>query len=105
MVKSLRMYETKVFLDALTKAVTQWATKTKEGKAAWKESCESFNLGDLDGWQRSVRLIEAMKDYGIYNLSIKLFGGSVNDGVWSYDTILVKKFDGFLNKAPKVEKL
>ena len=33
-------------MDLLSKAVTEWASNTEEGKEAWEHSCEDFNIGD-----------------------------------------------------------
>lgn len=34
-------------LKRLERAVTKWIQKTEEGKAAWRESSEDLNIGDL----------------------------------------------------------
>ena len=37
-------------IQRLTRAVEQWIGNTQEGREAWAESSEDFNIGDLAGY-------------------------------------------------------
>ena len=37
-------------MQRLTRAIEQWIGNTEEGRKAWAESSEDFNIGDLAGY-------------------------------------------------------
>ena len=37
-------------MQRLTQAIQQWIRDTEEGRKAWAESSEDFNIGDLAGY-------------------------------------------------------
>jgi hypothetical protein len=53
-------------MQELKRAVTSWIDKTPEGREAYEESCEDFNIGDLANWQSR----DLLKPWGVENLSI-----------------------------------
>jgi hypothetical protein len=80
------------FLSGLRRAVTRWINETDAGKAAWKESCEDFNIGDLGNQMPfDEKLVEFMSDERIVNLELNTFGGGSRH--WVHDTHLVDELD------------
>ncbi len=79
--------DTDTFLEALKKAFTAW-TQTEIGKKAWKDSCEDFNIGDLENedFEIGTELHQALIDNGIGDLSIET--GSTDKHSWRFDTVL-----------------
>jgi hypothetical protein len=75
------------FLTALKRAVTAWLGHTKEGKEAWKDSSEDFNVGDLAHWTGSERLKKALEKEGITDLDISCTD-VLNGGSWTFDHVL-----------------
>tara|TARA_B100000809_G_C15122014_1_gene524660 strand:+ start:253 stop:579 length:327 start_codon:yes stop_codon:yes gene_type:complete len=75
------------FLEALKKAVTTW-TKTEIGFKAWEDSCEDFNIGDLENedFSEGTELHQALVDKGIDDLSIETI--STDNHSWKFDTTL-----------------
>lgn len=62
---------------ALSKAVTKWVETTDGGRAAWKESCEDFNIGDLACHQSP----ELLSEWGVYDLEVQVMAGAES---WDY---------------------
>ena len=62
---------------ALSKAVTKWVETTDVGRAAWKESCEDFNIGDLACHQ----VPELLAEWGIHDLKVQVMAGAES---WDY---------------------
>jgi hypothetical protein len=62
---------------ALSKAVTNWVETSEAGKAAWKESCEDFNIGDLACHQSP----ELLTEWGVCNLRVQVMCGAE---CWDY---------------------
>lgn len=82
----------RLFLKSLRLAVTRWINETDAGKAAWKESCEDFNIGDLGNcFPFDEKLVEFLFDERIVNLEMNSFGGGSRN--WVHDTHLVDKYD------------
>lgn len=80
------------FLSGLRRAVTRWINETDAGKAAWKESCEDFNVGDLaNQFPFDEKLVEFMSDERIVNLELNSFGGGSRH--WVHDTHLVDELE------------
>lgn len=80
------------FLSNLQRAVTRWVNETDEGKAAWKESCEDFNVGDLANQMPfDEKLVEFLSDERIVDLDLNTFGGGSRH--WVHDTHLVDELD------------
>jgi hypothetical protein len=87
--------EDTAFLAALKKALTKWQQTTDEGKEAWEESSEDFNVGDLSNYElRKGTLRKLLAERGINKLEIDIksrsggMGASI--GAWSYDTVLIE---------------
>lgn len=81
-----------LFLAGLRRAVTRWINETDEGKAAWKESCEDFNIGDLgNNFPFDEKLTEFLFAERIANLELNSFGGGSR--YWVHDTHLVDELD------------
>ena len=75
----------------LTRAIEQWIGNTQEGRKAWAESSEDFNVGDLAGYlNRSGKAVASLHHYldqeGIAR--IKDLFVLTNSGQESYDRIL-----------------
>ena len=75
----------------LTRAIEQWIGNTQEGRKAWAESSEDFNVGDLAGYlNRSGKAVASPQHYldqeGIAR--IKDLFVLTNSGQESYDRIL-----------------
>lgn len=80
------------FLDSLRRAVTRWINETTQGKAAWQQSCQDFNIGDLGNeFPLDERFIEILADEGICRLELESFGGGSR--YWVHDTHLVNELD------------
>jgi len=62
---------------ALSRAVTKWVETTEEGRAAWEESCEDFNIGDLACHQSQ----ELLAEWGIHDLKVQVMAGAES---WDY---------------------
>jgi len=69
-------------LAALEAACTDWVAETEEGRAAWAQSCEDFNVGDLTGHHES--LLGFLARHGIRSIQIK---DAIHTA--SYDRVLV----------------
>lgn len=69
-------------------ACTAWVKRSKTGKAAWKQSSEDFNVGDLSEWQGNEELQEDLRAVGIVSLSIVTYS-SDDSAAWRYDNLLV----------------
>ena len=51
-------------MQRLTRAIDQWIRNTDEGRAAWAESSEDFNVGDLAGYlDGSGRAVPSLQHY------------------------------------------
>ena len=75
----------------LTRAIEQWIGNTQEGRKAWAESSEDFNVGDLAGYLNSSgKAVASLQHYldqaGIAR--IKDLFVLTNSGQESYDRIL-----------------
>ena len=89
-------YGEKYLRQAITRAVTQWIKSTDEGRCAWKQSSEDFNVGDLSAWQSSPVLGRFLVDNGVYSLVIETYDAKTV-GDWQYDDVLADiddKHDG-----------
>ena len=77
------------FLDALKQAVTNWIKTTTEGRQAWENSSQDFNIGDLAN--ENIGPINAyLKHHGIAIDDINVFSMDCSAGCWEFDTVLVK---------------
>ncbi|MEI8042075.1 MAG: hypothetical protein WCL11_11750 [Verrucomicrobiota bacterium] len=51
-------------MQRLTQAIQQWIRDTEEGRKAWAESSEDFNIGDLAGYlEGRGRAIPSLQHY------------------------------------------
>ena len=79
-----------LLLDCFRKAITRWMDETEEGKKAWEESCEDFNVGDLVFHvDNNKELRDILESWGIYDVEIETFCiDSQASNAWTYDTVL-----------------
>ena len=51
-------------MQRLTRAIDQWIRNTDEGREAWAESSEDFNVGDLAGYlDRCGKAVASLQHY------------------------------------------
>ena len=78
-------------MQRLTRAIDQWIRNTDEGREAWAESSEDFNVGDLagylDGCGKAVPSLQHYLDQECIARIKDLFV-LTNSGQESYDRIL-----------------
>lgn len=72
-------------LEALERAVTEWVETTPEGREAWEDSCEDFNIGDFC-CQEDPQLQDCLKTHGIHSVETRF--ELVESQEISYDRIL-----------------
>jgi predicted Fe-Mo cluster-binding NifX family protein len=70
----------------LEQAITDWILETEEGKEAWAESCEDFNIGDVLMHYPSESLTRYLRKRGVNVLSLEQ---ATTADVVSFDRILV----------------
>lgn len=88
-VKDEKLRKEKYFLDQLQKAVTEWVKTTKDGKEAWEESSNDFNVGDLVDYTTCESFLDILQGkYGIRELHV-ITNSHDDSGNWAYDTVLV----------------
>ncbi len=78
-------------MQRLTRALEQWVRNTEEGRKAWLESSEDFNIGDLAGYLNSCgKAVPSLQKYleheGI--VRVKNLFVLTNSEQESYDRIL-----------------
>lgn len=61
------------FLPALKRAVTNWVCSTSQGKKAWEDSSENFNIGDLANCTGDSTLKPYLAKEGITYLEIDTY--------------------------------
>jgi hypothetical protein len=76
-------------MDLLVKSITEWVSNTEDGKAAWKSSCEDFNVGDLSAFTRYTSLLGYLHANDIWNLDVNIVGNGDCPTNYTYDTVLV----------------
>ena len=77
------------FRDALKKAVSDWVDRTTDGREAYEENGNDFNLGDLAQWDDDPTLRKFMKLHGVTGFSIQVFCDTEPAPGWEYDDNLV----------------
>ena len=78
-------------MQRLTRAIDQWIRNTDEGREAWAESSEDFNVGDLAGYlNRCGKAVPSLQHYLDLECiaRIKDLFVLTNSGQESYDRIL-----------------
>jgi hypothetical protein len=78
--------ETEALLEMIKRAVTRWVNETDAGRAAWENSSEDFNVGDLSNEIGDKELTARLLEEGVVSLDIETHG-TAHD--WQYDRILV----------------
>ena len=73
-----------MLLEQLNRALTLWMETTEEGREAWEDASEDFNIGDLAQHIESPILQGILMEAGIFNLDIVIDGGAY----LSYDKVL-----------------
>jgi hypothetical protein len=76
-------------LSRVQSAVTDWIIETDEGKRAWQDSVEDFNVGDLS-LELCAQLHEHLRSWGILNVSVSSPDHDVCPA-WNYDTVLAER--------------
>lgn len=73
--------------ERVTQAVTDWIAVSSEGKEAWDDSSENFNIGDLANHTGNAGLAFILAQYGIMDLEIDVFSDE-SHSLWAFDDIL-----------------
>jgi hypothetical protein len=73
-------------LGLLRDAVTDWVRETDEGRTAWEDSEEDFNIGDFDDLGEAESFRPFMRRHGIVRI-MRLYLGDMLDA-FPYDTVL-----------------
>ena len=76
------------FLTALKDAITRWVKTTPQGQAAWLESSEDFNVGDLSNVPLDP-INEILSERGVKITDIDVHSMDGAPEGWSFDTVLV----------------
>jgi len=76
---------------ALGKAVSDWVDRTTDGREAYAENGNDFNLGDLTEWDDDPTLLEFLKLHGITGFGIQVFCDTEPAPAWDYDDNLVEE--------------
>lgn len=76
------------FLNALTRAISDWVKTSDAGKMAWENSSEDFNVGDLSHWTDELSLKKCLEKEGITELNIDINSKNMASTEWMYDTVL-----------------
>lgn len=77
------------FKSNLTAALTKWAKTTEEGRDAWDESSQDFNVGDLSNADYEDNPLKAiLAEFGIKNLSVSVYSDD-DSPTWGYDDVLI----------------
>jgi hypothetical protein len=74
---------------ALGKAVSDWVDRTTDGREAYAENGNDFNLGDLTEWDDDPTLLKFLKLHGITGFAIQVFCDTEPAPSWDYDDNLV----------------
>lgn len=76
-------------VDKLIDVITQWINNTEDGKKAWGESCDDFNVGDLSSYEDLIRetMSKELMTVGIHYFEIIFQEDS--EKVEDFDTVLV----------------
>jgi hypothetical protein len=70
-------------------AVTEWMKTSPEGRQAWKDASEDFNVGDLSNHLADRDLQRCLSQRGVENLTIDVHSSSNRpDPYWTYDLVL-----------------
>lgn len=72
------------------KSVTHWIQSSESGRAAWANSSEDFNVGDLSSELGDEGLGVSLYLHGISSLEIETHSNK-SGATWEYDTLL---YDG-----------
>jgi hypothetical protein len=91
-VENPKLAKDSVFLEHLGAALSKWAKETKEGKKAYEDSREDFNVGDLAGHCSDESLTPFLSKNGIHELDVDV-NCEKSCRIWSYDTILIDTRD------------
>ncbi len=77
------------FREALRKPVSDWVDRTTDGRDAYAENGNDFNLGDLAQWDDDLPLLKFMQLHGITGFTIQVFCDTAPAPGWDYDDSLV----------------
>lgn len=72
-------------IPSLKIALTRWMLRTPEGREAWKDSHEDFNIGDLDSYLKAPTLKPFLEEVCIAEVAITYLG---RGDFYPYDEIL-----------------
>jgi len=76
-------------VDAVSRAITAWVRNTAEGKNAYADSSEDYNIGDLSQDQEDPTLQPFLRAEGIERLTVEIQAEDEADEYWTYDFHLV----------------
>ena len=79
------------FLGAVKAALADWRNKTDDGKRAWRQSAEDFNVGDLSIELRDSGLVAELARQGVHKLFVETFVDSEPVQNWDFDTKLMEE--------------
>ena len=77
------------FLGAVRRGVTKWVAQTPQGRTAYADSSDDYNVGDLSTDVGDEALVALLAAEGVYDLSIQTITEDDFDDDWTYDTLLV----------------
>src|SRR3990167_3681955 len=72
-------------LTLIQHAVTSWVQTTNEGRRAWEESDEDFNIGDLVSYYKNPELRSLMLGTGLWITNIETLVDLTSLGNWDFD--------------------
>lgn len=78
-------------MAALRRALTKWAETTAEGREAWEQSSEDYNVGDFLGDCETPEVLRLLADEGILGIEV-IYQLSSSEEV-SYDALLMHVSD------------
>lgn len=77
------------FHQALREAVCSWVQMTTDGRDAYKEASNNFNLADLWSWASDPTLLKILRLHGILNFRMKCYCDPDPIQDWWYNDNLV----------------
>jgi hypothetical protein len=80
-------------LALFSAAVTDWVKETDAGKAAYANSSEDYNVGDLSTDIDDDTLQPFLERHGLFDIEIETFSETDFQNDWTYDTHLVADED------------
>ena len=76
-------------LQRFAEAVTAWVRNTKEGREAYEQCSQDYNVGDLANDIGQHSLCPYLKAQGLLDVKIDVYSDDDFQDNWTYDTRLV----------------